>query len=145
MIKNETENDKKNKCNSALFLTNRGKKKGKEIKYSIKKQYKINVLEPIGQKIDVLLPFSNNDYYSEYLVNIEYIASEFSSYGITLETDQSFEEYLTEYKNTNYKGFNTMDTDDRKYSGLYHYYCFYKQKTTEKVAGTHKRRQIKRN
>ena len=119
--------------------------KGKEIKYSIKKQYKINVLEPIGQKIDVLLPFSNNDYYSEYLVNIEYIASEFSSYGITLETDQSFEEYLIEYKNTNYKGYNTMDADDRKYSSLYHYYCFYKQKTTEKVAGTHKKRQIKRN
>ncbi len=117
----------------------------KEIKYSIKKQYKINVLEPIGQKIDVLLPFSKNQYYSEYLVNIEYISSEFASYDMTLETDQSFREYFDEYRRTNRRGFESMDVDDKTYVGLYHYYCFYKSRndTNKKSTGGRIRKQNK--
>jgi SAM-dependent methyltransferase len=119
-------------------------RKGNDIKYSIKKQYKLNVLEPIGQKIDVLLPFSNEEYYSEYLVNIDYISSEFASYNMILETDQSFRDYLADYSRSNKRNYDSMDVDDKKYVGLYHYYCFYKQNQSEKVAKGSSNRRYRR-
>jgi SAM-dependent methyltransferase len=102
---------------------------GKEIQYSIKKEYKTTLLEAVGQKIDVLLPFSNKEYYTEYLVNIDHIAGEFEKLGFILENNQSFGEYLDEYKDQNTTGFQSMTADDKKYSSLYHYYCFYKKKS----------------
>lgn len=98
-----------------------------EIQYSIKKQYTVNFVESVGQQIDVLLPFSKNKYYTEYLVNIDYIADEAAKLGFTLEIDQSFGEYLGEYEKTNKTGFHSMSNLDKKYSSLYHYYCFYKK------------------
>ena len=109
--------------------------KGNEIKYSIKKEYKTTLLESLGQQINVLLPFSNNTYYTEYLVNIDHIAEEFGKTGFTLEIDESFSEHLPSYKSQNSKGFYLMDEDDKKYSSLYHHYCFYKKK----VGGNKKR------
>ncbi len=103
--------------------------KGDDVKYGIKKEYKTTLLEPIGQQIGVLLPFSKNTYYLEYLVNIDFIASEFEKYGFTLEINQSFGEYLDVYKKQKERGYQEMDADDKKYSSLYHYYCFYKKKT----------------
>ena len=109
-------------------------KSGDQIKYSIKKTdttqetYSTTVLEPIGQKIDVLLPFSNDKYYTEYLVNIDYIAEELQKLNFTLEVDQSFGEYLDAFKKQNPQGYAAMDANDKKYSSLYHYYCFYKKK-----------------
>lgn len=102
---------------------------GKDIKYSIKKEYTTTLLEPVGQKIDVLLPFSNNTYYSEYLVNIDHIASEFEKLGFTLEINESFGEYLDSYKKQNGRGFHAMDENDKKYTSLYHNYCFYKKQS----------------
>ena len=102
-------------------------KSNNDIKYSIKKQYKTNFVENIGQQIVVLLPFSKNKYYSEYLVNIDYISHEFDKAGLTLEIDQSFGEYLPQYKASNKSGFISMDENDKTYSSLYHYYCFYKK------------------
>jgi ubiquinone/menaquinone biosynthesis C-methylase UbiE len=107
-----------------------------EIKYSIKKQYKTTLLESIGQKVDVLLPFSKEQYYSEYLVNIDYISSELEKLGFTLEIDQSFGEYLDGYRKDNTRGFREMDENDKVYSALYHVYCFYKKKAVVKVKKT---------
>ena len=114
-----------------LLNENKGEwtvKQDSAIKYSIKKQYSVNFLDPIGQKIDVLLPFSNDSYYSEYLVNIDYIVEEFSKLGFALEIDQTFGEYLDGYKKSNYHGFTALDDNDKKYVSLYHYYCLYKKK-----------------
>jgi SAM-dependent methyltransferase len=110
-------------------------KKYEQIKYSIKKQYEINMLQEIGQKIDVLLPFSNNAYYTEYLVNIDYISEIFQEYNILLETDQPFSEYVDSFKKENKKVYDLLDDDDKKYVGLYHYYCLYKKKTVDKTGG----------
>lgn len=90
-----------------------------KIKYSIRKKYTGNELEDIGQKIEVLLPFSNKSYYEEYLVNIETICNEFKKYGIIMETNESFSKYLNSYK-----GF--LDYNDKKYVNQYHYYIFCK-------------------
>jgi SAM-dependent methyltransferase len=110
-------------------------KQGESIKYSIKKQYDINMLQDVGQKIDILLPFSNDNYYTEYLVNIDYIAELCQEYNIILETDQSFSEYLESFKKENKKTYDTLDDNDKKYVGLYHYYCLYKKKAVAHTGG----------
>jgi guanyl-specific ribonuclease Sa len=103
----------------------------------------LNILEPIGQKIKVLLPFSNKDYYEEYLVNIDYISDELSKLNIVQETNNSFRDYLTEYSKLNKAGYIAMDESDKIYSGLYHYYGFYKQKPVEKSGSSNKGRRRK--
>lgn len=107
-------------------------KQGNKIKYSIKKQYTVNYLEPIGQKIEVLLPFSSDKYYSEYLVNIDYITEVAEKLGFLLEIDQGFDEFLQDYKRQNSAEYNKMDSSDMQYSSLYHYYCFHKKSQTLK-------------
>ena len=97
------------------------------------------MLQDIGQKIDVLLPFSNDNYYTEYLVNIDYIAEAFQQHNIILESDQSFGEYLDAFKKENYKVYESLDSNDKKYVSLYHYYCLYKKKTIEKSGGRRKK------
>lgn len=99
-----------------------------ETQYSIRKQYEISFLDTIGQKIEVMLPFSKSAYYQEYLVNIDYIAGEFASVAdMVLEVDQGFAEYLDDYKRVNRNNYNTMTDADKKYVSNYHYYCFYKK------------------
>ncbi len=110
----------------------------KQIKYSIKKAYTTTYLEPIGQKIEVLLPFSKDKYYSEYLVNIDYIAEELAPLGFTLEIDESFGTHLDGYKKQNNVGYSLMDANDKKYSSLYHTYCFYKKKIAGGKGNTRK-------
>lgn len=97
-------------------------KKGDEIKYSIKRLYKNSILEKTGQKVDVKLPFSD-EYYSEYLVNIEHISNVFANHGFELEINKSFDEYKSFYNKSD------LDSDDMTYVGLYHYYQFYKKKS----------------
>jgi hypothetical protein len=48
------------------------------IKFSIKKRYSTNAgLDDFGQAVGVLLPFSDQEYYEEYLVNIKAVVNEF--------------------------------------------------------------------
>jgi hypothetical protein len=96
-------------------------KTNNQIKYAIKQKYDDNSSLSEGQRIEVLLPFSNNAYYEEYLVNIDMIAKRFKKYNIILETDESFSKYLNQYR-------GYMDYNDKKYIDLYHYYIFSKQK-----------------
>lgn len=116
-----------------LLNENKGEwtvKSSDKIKYSIKRQYSTSILESVGQRIDVMLPFSQDKYYTEYLVNIDYIAEVFEKLQMTLEIDQSFGEFLSIYATKNKNGFAYLDDNDKKYSSLYHYYCFYKKKTS---------------
>lgn len=92
-----------------------------QIKYGIKKKYNDDKLEPIGQKIEVLLPFSKNTYYEEYLVNINTIEQEFKKYGIILESNKSFSTYIPFYE-------GNLDNNDKIYVDLYHCYVFKKIK-----------------
>ena len=90
-----------------------------EIIYSIKAKYSSNTLADVGQTIDVMLPFST-DYYTEYLVNIDYITAEFAKCKMILESDVSYGEFLPKY------GANKLNDEDKKYVSLYHIYTFYK-------------------
>ncbi len=54
------------------------------VKYSIQKKYNDSSLEPFGQKIGVLLPFSKGDHFIEYLVNIPAFAEMMKHHGFEL-------------------------------------------------------------
>lgn len=94
-------------------------RKDDQIKYGIKKKYNGDNLDVIGQKIDVLLPFSKNTFYEEYLVNINTIQQEFKKYGIILESNKSFSSYIPSYD-------GSLDDNDKTYVDLYHCYVFKK-------------------
>ena len=96
-------------------------------KYSIRKLYNDNVISNVGQKIELLLPFSGGNYYSEYIVNIEYISKEFKKLGMTLEVNDSYLNFINDYKVNKNNTNKIMDNDDMKFVDLYHYYCFYKK------------------
>jgi len=72
-----------------------------EPKYSIKKLYSSETLEICGQKIGVLLPFSNGQYYEEYLVNTKTIIREFKDNGFQLLENTSISSKLQEFNLSN--------------------------------------------
>ena len=78
-------------------------------------------LKQYGQEIEVKLPFSGGQFYTEYLVNIDYIEQEFAHHNLILEKDVSFGEFMDEYDKAVH-----MTADEKKYVALYHYYAFYK-------------------
>lgn len=91
-----------------------------QIKYGITKKYDDSDLTNIGQKIEVLLPFSKNTYYEEYLININTISKALSKYDIILEQNESFSKFMNSYK-------QNLDENDKIYIDLYHYYIFKKK------------------
>jgi len=89
------------------------------LKYSIKKLYNSNKFLNIGQKIDVLLPLSNNKYYTEYLVNLDYIFDIFNNNNFTSELSIPFGSLINDFKNDNSRMFNELSNIDIEYSNLY--------------------------
>lgn len=89
------------------------------LKYSIKKLYSTNSFNNSGQKIDVLLPFSNQTYYTEYLMNIDYITNTFNDNGFITEISDSFSCLLDNFKDN--KIYNTLSQQDKEFIDLYQY------------------------
>lgn len=92
-----------------------------ENKYSIKFKKNVGVLMPVGQAIDVMLPFSNGEYYTEYLYNAEHIEKTMAKRQFIQEVNDSFTNYLNDYHAS-----KELDENDKIFVGLYHYYCYYK-------------------
>ncbi len=86
------------------------------VKYEIKAKYKNVGFEEYGQQIDVLLPFSKGEYYTEYLVNIEYIRSVCKKYDFHLEICDHFMSYADRVSKALQTDLNDMD---KEYIGLY--------------------------
>jgi hypothetical protein len=84
-----------------------------KIKYGIRKN------KNVENKIEVILPFSKNEYYSEYLVEIEKIEEIFKRYDMILMEKKSYKEYIKRYD-------KKLNEDDEKYVSLYYYYIFRK-------------------
>ncbi len=83
---------------------------GEILKYSIKKKYQSSSLE-VGQKIDVILPFTRGEYYEENLVDIKYIINKFQELGYKGEAT-SFEKFIPQYK-------GELEPDDKLFVSLY--------------------------
>lgn len=88
-------------------------------KYSIRKKYSANILQLHGQEIELKLPFSKGNYYSEYLVNAEYLSSKLSAKGINLTSKHSFANYLSKFSDI-----SQLSNDDITFIKLYHVYVF---------------------
>lgn len=95
-------------------------------KYSIIKRYNTNEFTNLNNKIDVLLPFSNNEYYTEYLINIELLKSALHTKGINLMIESSFSEYISLFKKEKPEFYNKLNDDDKEYIDLHNFYLFHK-------------------
>lgn len=91
------------------------------LKYSIKKLFKSESLTNFGQKIDVLLPFSKDTYYTEYLVNIDHVSNIFNNNNFIVEVSLPFNTLLDEFREKNYKEFENLSESDKDYISLYQF------------------------
>lgn len=104
------------------------------LKFSIKKLYKSNSLSNNGQKIDVLLPFSNNEYYTEYLVNLDYVLNVFQMSNFTTEISLSFSTLLEQFKTSNNKVYNNLSNSDKEFINLYQYVIIKKNQSNSIIS-----------
>lgn len=93
---------------------------GDVLKYSIEAEYTSKRLEETGQKIKVLLPFSKGEYYTEYLVNNEFLEKIFKKYGYKQIRNKSFGTYLDQFKKENNEVYSKLTNKDKEYVSLYH-------------------------
>lgn len=100
-----------------------------QIKYSIKKNYISKTLTDLGQEIGVLLPFSNNEYYNEYLVNNKYLTQVFKDNNLEVIKSTSFSTMFDQYKKDNLTNYNKLTDVDKEYISLYSYNIVKKVKT----------------
>lgn len=104
------------------------------IKYSIKKLFKSESLTNFGQKIDVLLPFSKDTYYTEYLVNIDHVSNIFNNNNFTVEVSLSFDILLDEFREKNYKEFANLSDSDKEYISLYQFVIVKKNQSSSIIS-----------
>lgn len=91
------------------------------LKYSIKKKYKSKDLSNYGQQIDIKLPFSKDNYYTEYLVNSQFLIAEALKFNLELVESYRFCKFLQEYPNL-----RLLNESDLNYIKLHRYYIFKK-------------------
>ena len=98
------------------------------VKYSIKKMYSSKKLEQMGQKIGIVLPFSNGEYYEEYLVNTSYLTNELKKYGFTLLSKTPVFDIISDFTLKNPTVASGLTNDDITYLSLYGELVFQKTK-----------------
>jgi hypothetical protein len=101
------------------------------LKYSIKKLYNNTSFLNTGLQIDVLLPFSNNQYYTEYLMNLDYILKSFNDNNFISEISLSFNHFLNDFQIENPNAFNKLSESDIEYIGLYQFNVIKKNAITK--------------
>jgi hypothetical protein len=97
---------------------------GKKI-YSIKKKYTSDEFNGLGHKIEVLLPFSNDEYYTEYLLNIDLVKSAFHKKGINLMIESSFMNYMESFNLEKKYFYDKLKDIDKEYIDLHKFYIFH--------------------
>ena len=105
------------------------KYKDGKLLFSIKKKYTGDVFTGLNQKIDVLLPFSNGMYYTEYLINEDLLENELAKKKITLINKDSFGIYMNKFKINKPHFYKELTDIDSEFISLYNFYVFNKQKS----------------
>ena len=103
-------------------------RQGGVLKYSIRRGYADDALTAAGQRIGVLLPFSNGKYYDEYLVNVQELVTEFSARGFKLVEAPTFDSHFNEFKTRNPSEYKLLTPEDFVYLGLYGEIIFRREK-----------------
>ena len=102
------------------------KTENKKLKYSLRKDYQSTEFTGNNQKIKVLQPFSENEYYTEYLVNHKLLEKEFKEHRMKQEIFESFSVYQEDFKKSNKSVYNELSELDKTYSSLYTISSYYK-------------------
>jgi hypothetical protein len=105
--------DKVNKTGKYELLENN------VIKFSIKKIYSDNTFENAGQRIEVLLPFSNGKYYTEFLVNLNTLKEEFKEASFMVESEKQLSEMTNNFKEVNPMVYEKLKDVDKEYIDLF--------------------------
>jgi hypothetical protein len=98
---------------------------GDGTKYKIIKKYEKKMFS-VGQMIDILLPFSNDTFYSEGLVNLESIEKQFSKHKLTIEATGGFEMFLEDFKKNNTELYDKLEPIDIEYIKMLCFNVYYK-------------------
>jgi hypothetical protein len=96
------------------------------VKFSIKKMFNDTTLENCGQRIDVLLPFSNNKYYTEFLVNIDTLKHEFQNKAFDNIYEKCMSDMLDHFRQVNLSVYEKLNNIDKEYIDLFHAIVFKK-------------------
>lgn len=89
-------------------------------KYAITRKYTAKTLQPAGQTISVLLPFSD-EMYDEPLCNVDAVISSARKVGLEIETDSNMLEMMSRFARAD-AGLAARLTDaDKHYIGLHRY------------------------
>ena len=97
-------------------------------KYSLKRLYGADTLEPAGQRIGVLLPFSEGRYYEEFLVNTKAVAAEFAARGFSLVASTSAASSIPDFEARNRAVAALLTEGDRRWLALYGELVFQRDK-----------------
>jgi hypothetical protein len=89
------------------------------LKYSIRRQFAEKNLTDAGQRVSMLLPFSDGEYYEEFLVNVSALLSAFTKRGFRTIATPLFSEYFNEFEMRNNNIYKMLTPDDRKWVSLY--------------------------
>lgn len=95
-------------------------------KYSIKRLYKAKNLYNHKHNVSVLLPFSKGEYYTETLVNIEYLITQFEKKGFERELYSNFMKKITQFKKHQMKFAHLLTQEDIAFASLYSMVVLYK-------------------
>jgi hypothetical protein len=89
------------------------------LKYSLKRLYTSAELQKAGQKIGVLLPFSDGHLYEEYLVNFTALTDEFVKRGFRCSSMAPFDRHMDEFRPHNQTLYDLLTSEDKMYLSLY--------------------------
>ena len=74
-----------------------------------------------------MLPFSDQKYYTEPLVDIDLLISLFVKHKFELRQKGNFSEFLNKYKSFDERKFKSLDEADKNFISLYYYLSFFKK------------------
>ncbi len=91
------------------------------LKYAIRKLYAGDKLTPVGQKVSVLLPFSD-EMYEEPLCNVDTVITEAAKLGFEVELNASMDKFADKFLRADKALSDRLTPDDKKYVAL-HRFC----------------------
>jgi hypothetical protein len=88
-------------------------------KYSMRRNYASKTLEAAGQRIGVLLPFSDGQYYEECLVNVGALSKVLAARGFGAPVQRPIVDSIDEFAAQNRPLAAELTAADREWLGLY--------------------------
>jgi hypothetical protein len=88
-------------------------------KYSLQRLYASDTLEAAGQSIGVLLPFSDGQYYEEYLVNVDALSRQLALRGFGAPVRTAVADAIPEFSAANRPLAAELTAADREWLGMF--------------------------